>query len=352
MRIKVGLLPLLALAALAACTKPDSYYITGDAASREELGELFSLLSAKSGDADGRFSLVKRIGERLYSADEGRKLAVFLTTHLRREPDDPYGAYYLLVVAKHYLGEGARPLAAMYLGRAVREYRDLEVDGESVHFTALSSLAEIVDDPAGKVEYYKQLLGRFPTKTNPGVAYYLLGRAYEQLGEWSLAMDSYAKYNQNPSPVPGHPEATGYARKTVVFNSSDKSWTYESLDALVAGVKAALARASGPELRSFTAKVNFFTISWEQDESETYTSTKDETSSQFSFENFMKGGRIQCADRLDKSSNANEALLRTWGWSDYKIATWYFSFRKVDFPADPEVHGRWEWAGIYFGDKE
>jgi len=23
----------------------------------------------------------------------------------------------------------------------------------------------------------------------------------------------------------------------------------------------------------------------------------------------------------------------------------------VNFPADPKVHGNWEWAGIYFGEK-
>ena len=28
-----------------------------------------------------------------------------------------------------------------------------------------------------------------------------------------------------------------------------------------------------------------------------------------------------------------------------------FPSEKVNFPADPEIHGRWEWAGIYFGEK-
>ncbi|MDR1596788.1 MAG: tetratricopeptide repeat protein, partial [Treponema sp.] len=45
-----------------------------------------------------------------------------------------------------------------------------------------------------------------------------------------------------------------------------------------------------------------------------------------------------------------EAYLRTWGWSQY-ISTWYLYFRKINFPSDPEIHGRWEWAGIYYGEK-
>jgi len=42
--------------------------------------------------------------------------------------------------------------------------------------------------------------------------------------------------------------------------------------------------------------------------------------------------------------------LRTWGWHQY-LSTWYLYFRKIYFPADPEIHGRWEWAGIYYGEK-
>lgn len=62
------------------------------------------------------------------------------------------------------------------------------------------------------------------------------------------------------------------------------------------------------------------------------------------------GNRIYYDKNLDESSNPNEAYLRTTGWSRY-ISTWYLYFRKINFPLDPEIHGRWEWAGIYFGEK-
>ena len=47
---------------------------------------------------------------------------------------------------------------------------------------------------------------------------------------------------------------------------------------------------------------------------------------------------------------ASKAFLRTSNWS-YRVGTWYFYFRRIDFPSDPEIDGRWEWAGIYFGEK-
>jgi len=85
-------------------------------------------------------------------------------------------------------------------------------------------------------------------------------------------------------------------------------------------------------------------MDWHQD--------KDAGNSQVAidFGAFMSGGRLYYENILDGASNSHEAYLKTWGWTE-RIATWYLYFRKVDFPADPEVHGRWEWAGIYYGEK-
>jgi hypothetical protein len=49
-------------------------------------------------------------------------------------------------------------------------------------------------------------------------------------------------------------------------------------------------------------------------------------------------------------SNDREAYLRSTGWN-YRIPTWYFYFRRVEYPADPESNGAWEWAGVFFGEK-
>ena len=45
-----------------------------------------------------------------------------------------------------------------------------------------------------------------------------------------------------------------------------------------------------------------------------------------------------------------EAYLKTWGWSQY-VSVWYLYFRKVNYPVDPDIHGNWEWAGIYLGER-
>ena len=98
------------------------------------------------------------------------------------------------------------------------------------------------------------------------------------------------------------------------------------------------------QLGRYQAKVNFFARSWGQGDLD------NANLSIFSLSYFMQGNRIRYADKLDDSSNSTEAFLRTWGWHQY-LSTWYLYFRKIYFPADPEIHGRWEWAGIYYGEK-
>jgi hypothetical protein len=85
-------------------------------------------------------------------------------------------------------------------------------------------------------------------------------------------------------------------------------------------------------------------MSWEQDDSESNTQVL------FDLGSFLRGSKISYAKELDIDSNAREAYLETWGWS-YRMPTWYLYFRKINYPGDPEINGRWEWAGIYFGEK-
>ena len=128
------------------------------------------------------------------------------------------------------------------------------------------------------------------------------------------------------------------------FNDSPKDWTFESLEALEKAVKTAISNYNYRTLDRYKSKVNFFAMSWRQDEFDTNSQEN------FSMRKFMTGNRIRYNAELDEASNPNEAYLRTWGWNRAYVNVWYLYFRKVNFPVDPEIHGRWEWAGIYFGE--
>ncbi len=323
----------------------EPYYIAGTGADKETLRDLFDLLSEEKSPGEERFTVVREIANELMRLREYGRLSLFLTSWVQLHPDDPYDAYLLLMTAYVHLQQGAGPIAAHYFDRIVKNYPDLIVRGESVHLASLKKLIELVDDPEQRVWYYQELISRFADRIDLGAAYFMLAQSYEKIGEWDAAIRTYTKFlPYYESSIPGFPDAFGYAKKIVDFYNSPKDWSFENLGTLVDAVKSALDTGNAAALRRYRAKVNFFAMSWEQEVLDSNSLVE------FNFSDFMIGNRIRYANELDSSSNANEAYLKTWGWSQ-RISIWYLYFRKINFPADPEIHGRWEWAGIYYGEK-
>jgi tetratricopeptide (TPR) repeat protein len=324
--------------------KIDSYYIAGSGKNRETLRSLFILLAEEEPGRE-QFAIVREIANNLMRQKEYARLVNFLTARVNRYPGDLYNTYYLFMTAYAYLQQEAYPAAAVYFDLIVKNYPDVAIRGESVHLACLNQLITLVDNPVQRVWYYEELISRFAGRIDLGTAYFMLAQAYEQVGEWNSAIKAYTLFLPYvDSNVPGFPNAGAYAKQLVDFNNSSKDWSFDSLGSLMAAIKAALDAGSPRQLEQYRAKVNFFTRTWEQEAAD------DAGMSDFNISDFMRMSRIRYNADLDAGSNANEAYLRTWGWSQY-ISTWYLYFRKIYFPSDPEIHGRWEWAGIYYGEK-
>jgi hypothetical protein len=367
-----GILVLAALGAsvaLASCAPAHAPFLVGSPTDRADLEELFTILDDEGSDEIERFAAVRQISSILLAQRQYGRLAVLLTgiaaesegeTSLSGEglgaqegvaggkgleAGTPFVAWYLFTAAYAYELQGAAPMAALYYDRIVKNWPDLIVEGRSIHYECLSRLIETVDSPERRIEYYKDIIARFPERADMGRVLFLLAKEYERVGDWDLAIKTYSRYLPYFGvAIPGHPEAFQYARNIVDFYNSTKDWAYDDLQVLVTNIKTALSAGDPNRLRRYKAKVNFFAISWHQDETEVNSPVL------FDFAEFMSGGRIYSAESLDPSSGSREAFLKTWGWSE-RITTWYLYFRKIYFPADPEIHGRWEWAGIYFGER-
>jgi len=323
----------------------DPYYVTGSHENKEQLRELFALLNNAGNDAENTFALVREIANNYAKNKEYSRLIHFLSDRTIAFLNDPYNSYYLFMIAYAYMQQDSLPVAARYFDLIVKNYTDLTINGESIHLACLNQLIELSDNQEQRVWYYQELISRFSPNIDLGIAWFMLGQTYEHIGDWNSAIQAYSQYlHYAGSIIPGFPNAYDYARQQVDFNNSHKDWTYESLPALLAAVQDALDDDNVYKLRRIQAKVNFFTHSWGQIE------TDDPRVEDFNLADFMRGNRIRYADRLDASSNSTEAFLKTWGWSQY-VSTWYLYFRKIYFPSDPEIHGRWEWAGVYYGEK-
>ncbi len=291
------------------------------------------------------FPIVERAAQAHRETAGWSAMVNFLTGHVQRFPEDHNNGYYLTVVGTLYNEQGSPAVARQYHRRALLSYPDVYVRSVSTHRVVLNRLLDIVDDPAERLEYLSYLRDRYPEQTDPGILAYYLGEAYEGVGRWEEAYSSYRRFlRYRGTRVPGKPHAHEVVGRRVAFFESNQSWTHRELSDLVDIIKSALWRQDPRALLANRAEVNFFAMSWEQEESDANSDIPT-----FDIAAFLRRSRVRYASELEISSNASEAYLRTWGWS-HRIPTWYLYFRKVHYPADPEIHGTWEWAGVYFGE--
>ena len=314
----------------------------------ETFGQLLQQLESPSITPQVRYSVINRIANLFYTEGRTDDMVLFLTEWVETHPGDDYNAYWLLMVASNYLRKGEEPLAEYYYERIINNFPDLLVNGDSIHFACLEHLIQISRSSRNRITYFNRIISDFSRKVSITEMYIRLALEYENAGEWDMALKSYALFLEQPDSatiqIAGLPNAYTKARQTVDFSKSTKDWTFASLQELESSVKTAISAYNWRALDRYRSKVNFFAMSWKSSESD------PNALENFSMHNFMLGNRIRFNSELDESSTPTEAYLRTWGWTSY-VNVWYLYFRKVDFPADPEIHGRWEWAGIYFGEK-
>jgi len=326
----------------------DQYYITGSKENREHFQELFNLLKMEETGSESELAVTREIAASFARLKDYDRLIHFLSARTINNPDDPYNGYYLLMIAYAYIQQNSQPIAALYFDLIVKNYPDLIINDESsIHLVCLTNLINLNKNSERQVWYYQELISRFPEMIDLGTAYFSLAQACEKTGDWNGAIAAYTNFLPFAGTIiSGFPNAEQYARQQVDFSKSVKDWTFESLPALRNAIENALDEDNPWALNGYMSKVNFFTRSWGQTE----TDDSGEVDLSFNLAEFMFNNHIRYADSLDTSSNAMEAFLRTTGWSRY-LPTWYLYFRKIYFPQDPEIHGRWEWAGIYYGEK-
>ncbi|MEL3906668.1 MAG: tetratricopeptide repeat-containing protein [Treponema sp.] len=325
---------------------PASYLYAGLHEHKEEQKVLAGLLKTEQ-DPRIHFALVDKIAYNLQVEGKIAALTVFLQSIVDIQPDNKYNTYFLLRLAAAYREIHEDKIAAHYFEYVMQNYPDMLVKGQSVHLLCLKNLIELSASAPKRVVYYSRLLTDFYNEFDPAYAYFMLAQAYETQGEWRLAIQAYTQFlnlRRFDVIIPGIPDSYGYARKIVDYNASTKNWTFNTLDELVKTVTDAIRMRDYATLDRCRSKVNFFAMSWKQELSDI------QQQSDFNLRNFMHGSSIRIASQLDPSSTPYEAYLRTSGWNQY-IRTWYLYFKKINFPADPAIHGRWEWAGIYYGEK-
>ena len=308
----------------------------------KDLREFLNIAAESSSEPALRYTALEPVIARARSAGELDWLASLLGGIIEANPRDPYGAYYLMAMAEGARDSGSDDLALDYLRRLLNGFPDLEISGRSLHLLAMGEIAVKSDDPREVIAMRMDMQSRFPNRIDEGRNQYYLAEVYETIGEWESMYASYRAFASSLSVIPGVPDARHRIRSALRFHASDKSWTMESLDDIVGTVKYAIKNLDAPLLRRYQAD-NFFLMNWSQDSSDDFTRIPMNLGS------FLKSS-VRYRNELESFSNDREAYLWTAGWT-WRIPTWYLYFRRIDYPANPEINGRWEWAGVYFGER-
>lgn len=136
----------------------------------------------------------------------------------------------------------------------------------------LQNLIQISKNPRNRIRYFNDLITRFSANVSITELYLRLALEYEKESEWDEALKAYSVFLAQPDAstiqIVGEPNAYKRARQLVGFYNSPKDWTFESLDALEAAVKKAIQNYDWRSLDKYKAKLNFFSMSWKQDETD------------------------------------------------------------------------------------
>lgn len=335
---------------LSSCNKKDyAHYIDRDFPISEELHQLFPLLETYTDYSKNRFTVISEIITILSSYNSIGFLNLFVNEYINSHPDDPYNTFYTLKLGSEYLNRDMLEFAETYIHKSVMVYKDLIIDDQSVHKEALETLTEITTDKKRKVFYYKKLIAEHNEQLDIGVIHYYLALALEDIEEWDEAINAYKVYLDYPyTVIPSEPDARDRTLQKVGFYVSDKRWVEKDLDRLIWRIKSAVSKGDYRTLDRYRAR-DFFVINW----SSKYSDLK---SSQPLDSITLANMKLNFDVHLDPMSTATEVFLGVRGnkWVDsiwWVYSKWYFNFKKIDFPQDPEIHGGWEWIGIYLGEK-
>ena len=294
-------------------------------------------------DANTRFIAMEPLISRAREIGENVWLTSLLGKILENNPEDPYGTYYLMAMAEGVNTEDSKALALDYLRRLVNNYPDLEIAGKSLHLIALQEIANRTDDPREAIAVREDMQTRFTNRIEPGRNLYYLADEYRKIGEWTAMYDTYRDYLNSPdTTIPGIPDARSIVIEKLTFHTSRKTWVMPSLEELVKTIKYAIRTQNAPLLTRLQSD-KFFLMHWTQEISDSFTHIP------MNLGGFLTN-RVRYRNELDPYSNSREAFLWTSGWT-WKIPIWYLYFRKIDYPADPDINGQWEWVGIYIGER-
>lgn len=265
-----------------------------------------------------------------------------LNSHIYSFPKDPNNTYYLNFIGKLLLQLEADKHAVFYFTQSITllPYNQ----APKITFETLSLLSKIEYNIDKKIEYNLMLLKKYPKQANHSDVFYTLGNLYDSKAEWNLAYEAYDNLlsSSHTSRSPAIQQKIESIFFRVKRHKTRPSKVWNTVQEAKQAVHRGLYTHNGPYIKSLQSR-NFFTVQWY--ESITDTNAYIPT---FDLVPVLLHSKLSFESNFSPHSTSTQVLWKTYGWG--RVGTWQMVFRQIQQPDTPSLNGKWEWAGIYFGE--
>ncbi len=320
---------------------------------QSEIQSLMSLLEASNKKGLDRFLIIDRIVDiHMHNKDYEDALR-FVNQGVANDESNEYYPLYFYLMGNIYSSIKEDSVAFTYYRYVVDNFDDYIYENSSIKLDIAKRVIGLNIDAGYKVNYYKLLLNYDSenlTNEDRGNYYYNLALSLESIQSYDEAYFYYKKLLTIPRAnlKIDSRDYSGVITKVNYYDNPDFV-IYRNLNDLIYYVKRYIFSGNTTSLLSIRDKHNFFIQSWDQRGGRSNSiNTNSFLTTMIKLSSRRKNG-IQFATTFEEDSSDDISYLGSTGWEH--IREWYFVFKKISYPKDPEINNGWAWIGVYLGKK-
>ncbi|WKC76119.1 hypothetical protein [Borreliella valaisiana] len=329
------------------------FLLTSCKQKQSEIQNLTHLLKSSNKNGLDKFLIIDRVVN-IYIANKNYENALeIVNSGIIDDESREYYSLYLYLMGNIYDSMGEDFIAFSIYRHVVDSFDDYVYENCSVKTRVAKKIVNLNIDPIDKINYYKFILNigiDDLSNEEKGNYFYNLALSLEDIQDYDESYFYYKKFLSIPR---SHLKIDSRDYFNVVtkinYFNNPEFVVYRNLGDLIQDVKNFVLSGNTSKLLNIRDKNNFFIQSWDQ---------KGGKSNSINTNSFLTtmirlGGRrkngIQFAKHLEADSSDDISYLESSGWDH--IREWYFVFKRIVYPKDPEINNGWTWIGVYLGKK-
>ncbi len=273
------------------------------------------------------------------------ELKILLGEYAEKEKDPLFKSYLYFLISDTYWKEEGKDVSFFYMKKIDPNHYDLTYNSQPIGYIIALRIISINVPFKDKEDMYNLLLKNYAGMIDVPYTAYELAKLYKKELEITKAINilqqiiNFVNNSKNSEDSINISEI----KKEIDFYYMKKNWIYDDLEELINNIKNAIITKNIYLLNSYISKKEFSCNIYNKVYNQQFNWY------QLNIERFWNSN-IVFSSKLEEISNEEEAFLKTTNWQFPQLKTWYFYFKRVNYPYDISINRGWEWAGIIFGD--